>query len=100
MILGLLCLPVQRWHAGGDWGALTTATVTTQATCGSTALRVRPLRPQQPQCHIAAVWPRHPRQSLGTLWLAQATAVTASAQPKKPSHVLGFFVCGSGTSRE
>ena len=21
MIIGLLCLPVQRWHAGGDWGA-------------------------------------------------------------------------------
>ena len=20
-LLGLLCLPVQRWHAGGDWGA-------------------------------------------------------------------------------
>ena len=30
-----LGLPVQRWHAGGDWGALTTATAVTQATCGS-----------------------------------------------------------------
>ena len=24
LILGLLCLPVQRWHAGGDWERLKT----------------------------------------------------------------------------
>ena len=35
MINRALGLPVQRWHPGGDWGALTTATVITQATCGS-----------------------------------------------------------------
>ena len=56
--------------------------------------RVGPVGGTYLSAYIAAVWPRHPRQSLGTLWLAQATAVTLLLNLRSPATCWAFFVRG------
>ena len=86
-------LPVQRWHAGGDWGAFNDGN-------GNNAGHVQGLPLCQcvlcgnPSAHIAAVWPRHPRQSLGTLWTTQATAVTLLLNLRSPATCWAFLYVG------
>ena len=44
-----------------------------------------------PSADIAAVWLRYPRQSLGTLWTPQATAVTLQLNLRSPAKCWAFL---------